>query len=123
MPRRRACFASAMTPARPFVVGTESRTIVQPLRPAGHAASRFAGGAVGAAPGAVSVVVGAPVVVGAVVGSGAAVVVSRTLEAAGEVATSVSVAELERSVSQRAETTPATAATTSARRAGQIQSP
>ena len=56
-----------------------------------------------------------------IVGSGTVVVVSRLLVAA--VATTVSLAELESSASQRAETTPAAMATTSASSAGQIQSP
>ena len=65
------------------------------------------------------------VVVGAVVvGSGAVCVVSWTLEAAGEVATTVcSFAPLERSASQSADAAPAPAATISASSDGQIQSP
>jgi hypothetical protein len=58
-----------------------------------------------------------------IVGSGAVVVVSLTLDAPGEVATTVSFAELERSVSQIAETTPAPIATRRASSVGQIQSP
>ncbi|MDQ2909895.1 MAG: hypothetical protein M3R39_02600 [Actinomycetota bacterium] len=78
----------------------------------------MAGGGGGGGPGLVVAVV----VVVAVVGSGA-VVVSWMLEAAGSVWTTVSLAELERSASQIAETTPAAAATRRASRAGQIQSP
>jgi hypothetical protein len=58
-----------------------------------------------------------------IVGSGAVVVVSLMLDAPGEVATTVSFAELERSVSQIAETTPAPIATRRASSVGQIQSP
>jgi hypothetical protein len=63
------------------------------------------------------------VVVGAVVVGSGAVVVAWMLEAPGEVATTVSFAELERSASQIAETTPAPAATRRASSVGQIQSP
>lgn len=64
----------------------------------------------------------AAVVVGAVVVGSGAVVVSWML-VAPVVATIVPLAELERSASQIAETTPAAAATTRASSAGQIQSP
>jgi hypothetical protein len=67
-------------------------------------------------------VVAVVLVVALVVGSGA-VVVSWMLEAPGSVATTVLFAELERSASQIAETTPAAAATRRASSAGQIQSP
>ena len=56
------------------------------------------------------------------VGSGAVCVCCR-LDAAGEVATIVSSLALERSASQKADAAPAAAATTSARSAGQTQSP
>src|SRR6185437_2556248 len=107
-PRRAACFASPSAPARPFVAGTESRTIVQPARPAGHAISAAFGlgfGTVGV------VLVPVVAVVVAVVGGPAFV---RTI---------VFPAELESSASQSAEDTPATTATTSASSVGQIQSP
>jgi hypothetical protein len=78
--------------------------------------SAFTGGGGGGFGLVVAVVVGA-----VVVGSGAVVVSWMLL--APVVATMVSFAELERSASQIAETTPAAAATTSASSAGQIQSP
>jgi hypothetical protein len=110
--------ASAAAGARPFTLGTESRTIVQPLFAGGQGTS-VGGGGGGALGPVVAVTVGS-----VIVGSGAVVVVvSLTLDAPGEVATTVSVAELERSVSQIAETTPAPAATRKASSVGQIQSP
>jgi hypothetical protein len=79
--------------------------------------SVFAGGGGGGGFGVV-----AAVVVGAVVVGSGAVVVSWML-VSPVVATIVPLAELERSASQIAETTPAVAATTRASRVGQIQSP
>src|SRR6266478_5835247 len=40
MPRWSACFASATAGARPFVLGSESRTVVQPERRAGSCRAR-----------------------------------------------------------------------------------
>src|SRR3954454_3933129 len=117
MPLPRARRASVEATRLPL--GTESRTIVQPPWPAGHFVSWFAGGGGGGGGGAAAVVVG----VLSVVGSGAVCVVSCTLEAAGEVSTSVPPLASERSVNQSAEAVPATAAITSASSAGQIQSP
>ena len=104
--------------ARPFTLGTESRTIVQPLFAGGQETS-VGGGGGGGGLGPV-----APVAVDSViVGSGAMVVVWLTLDAPGDVATTVSFAELDRSASQTAETTPAPTAMRRASSAGQIQSP
>jgi len=102
---------------RPFTLGTESRTIVQPLFAGGQETSVGGGGGGGLGPD-VAVTVGS-----VIVGSGAVVVVPLTLDAPGEVATTVSFAELERSASQIAEATPAPAATRRASSVGQIQSP
>src|SRR5215210_3679837 len=110
--------ASARAAARPLVAGTESSTIVQPRFPAGQTTSVLRGGGGGA--GASPVVVGVVEVV--VVGSGA-VCVGVLVDGPACVRTSVSLAELERSASQRAETAPAPTATSSASRVGQIQSP
>jgi len=98
-----------------LVLGSESRTIVQPLRLAGQRVTVFVGG------GGVSVVVGVVTLV--VVGSGAVLVVVSWLEATDVVSTSVWSFALERSVSQIAEAAPAAAAIKSAASAGQIQSP
>jgi hypothetical protein len=116
MPTWSACLASAKAAARPFTFGTESRTIVQPRFPGGQATRVFVGGGGGGFGVVAAVVVGV-----VVVGSGA-VVVSWML-VSPVVATIVPLAELERSASQIAETTPAVAATTRASRVGQIQSP
>ena len=118
MPTCRACLASATAGARPFTLGTESRTIVQPLFAGGQETSVSGGGGGGGSGPVAAVTVGS-----VIVGSGAVVVVSLTLDAPGEVATTVSFAELERSASQIAETTPAPAATRRASSVGQIQSP
>src|SRR5215210_8232001 len=119
MPRCRACRASASAAPRPFTVGTESSTIVQPRFPDGQVTSVGLGrGRAGGA--AVDVV---PVVVGAeVVGSGG-VTVDSAVVGRSCVLTTVSLAELELSASQTADTTPAPVATSRARRAGQTQSP
>jgi hypothetical protein len=110
--------ASATAGARPLTLGTESRTIVQPLFAGGQETSVGGGGGGGVLGPVVAVTVGS-----VIVGSGAVVVVSLTLDAPGEVATTVSFAELERSASQIAETTPAPTATRRASSVGQIQSP
>src|ERR1043166_4373819 len=99
-PRCKACCASAAAGALPFALGRESRTIVQPLRPAGHGTRVFSGAGGGSWAGAV---VGVVRVVGpVVVGSGAVCVCAR-LEALGEVATTVWSLALERSVSHSAD--------------------
>jgi hypothetical protein len=115
-----ACLASTSAGARPFGAGRESRTIVQPARPAGQATTVFFGGGGGGS--GFPVVVGVVTVVSVVVGSGAVFVVS-WLEAAGDVPTTVWSLALERSASQMAEAAPAAAAIRSASSAGQIQSP
>src|SRR5580765_889847 len=119
-PRRAACFASPSAPARPFVAGTESRTIVQPARPAGHAISAAFGLGLGTV-GVVLVPVVAVVV--AVVGGSGAVSADVVVVGPAFVRTIVFPAELESSASQSAEATPATTATTSASSVGQTQSP
>src|SRR5439155_16422046 len=106
-----------------FSLGSESRTIVQALRPGGQVVRRFAGRRGGGGPGAMRVVADVVAVdVVELVGSGAVCVCCR-LEAAGEIATIVSSLALERSVSHQADAAPAAAATSSASSAGQIQSP
>src|SRR5215210_7705022 len=114
MPTCRACRASASAAARPFVAGTESSTIVQPRLPAGQRTSVCFGGGGGVA---------RVVVVGFVVVGSGAVCVGVLVDGPTCVRTSVSLAELERSASQRAETAPAPTATSSASSVGQIQSP
>src|SRR5881392_3130760 len=106
IPSRIACFASTRAAARPFVPGSESRTIVQPLRPAGQRVTVFLGGA--GEGGGVTVVVGVVTVV--VVGSGGAVVVVSWVDCTDVVSTSVWSFALERSASQIAEAAPAAAA-------------
>src|SRR5438128_4031931 len=61
MPSLIACLASTSAGARPFGLGSESSTIVQPLRPAGQRMTVVFGGAGGA--GGPGVVVGVVTVV------------------------------------------------------------
>src|SRR4249919_42428 len=117
MPLRRARCASATAEARPLGLGSESRTIVQPLRPGGQTAGALTGGGGG---GGATVVVG---VVGCVIVGSGADCVCWTLDAPGDVATRVLSLALDWSASQIAEAAPATAAITRASSAGQIQSP